>query len=376
MSEVGTRTIPIGMVNRIVVNRQFIFFETMGSEKWRVSCDQRSIAALTNYHEFQDRPLQLVVEGEDDVLVKIQQLTTPTSTQRKESLGKTIEDCCPYFHEISVHLERYPNDLPFFSRRLPFFSGYLQSHMLVGQSIIVQLGHDRRTDLLLKNPYLVDLFNQDASRADGIDEYSKIARFRLNVLDHIHKNVFLVEASSIINPDHYSHEKFFAVLGTTFAGTGRCEDLGKEKYDQYIIKDIEPFCRDLVRLLRAVWDQLETDDEFENIRQIRAREGLKQGATIPAKNPFFCRIGARPFGGRKHYLTEMLSNFGNMLSSSQLARLRREMRRLGGTPDHPYTIDRKDMTPARYSRYLDDASLSHGLFLTDEERDSGLDDFL
>ena len=358
------------MVNRIVVNRQFIFFETMGGEKWRVSCDKRSIAALTDYYEFRHLPLQLVVEGEDDVLVEIRRLATPNSKQREESLGNVLENCCPYLHEISVHLERYPN-------RSPFFSGQLQSHMLVGQSIIVQLGHNRRTDFLLKNPYLVDLFNQHASRADGIDESSKISPFRINVLDHIHNNVFLVEARSILNPDHYSHERFFAVLGTVGQEKGFSRlDLAKERYECYTIIDIEPFCRDLVRLLRAVWDQLGTDNEFENIGQIRAIEGLKQGAIIPAKNPFFCRFGARPFGGRKHYLTGMLSNFGNMLSSNQLARLRREMRRLGGLPDHPYTLDRKDMTPAHYSSYMDDASLSHGLFLTDEERDSGLDDLL
>lgn len=376
-NDADLRIIKLGITNRILINRRCVFFETMGNKKIRVYQCAHTPAALQKYFHLKELPLQIVVKGDDDELVDIQEMEASYVDSNTSPVG-SLEDKCPYLSEIFDCAENNRN----LQRELTFSNS--APEVLVGLSFIVNLSSDRRTDLLIKNPYLLDLFNQ--SHQGDRSEDAKIPPLEINVLDHLEKNVYLVEVSSTYNPHPHYRERIFATIGTTSdtyntrLGLSKPpENLGADQYENYEILDIEPICKDYSELLLEAWCAVQNKQGIGAFLPLKVKDHFISDIPLeqiqsPFISPWYGRSRSRT-GRRilipssyspKHYLQHVCENIAAMLSWQQKEKLLEKIKELAWSEKYSFTVDRKEMTPPNNTPDVPFAFTSRRNIFTDE----------
>ena len=346
------RVIKLGITNRVLINRHWIFFETMGNKKIRVHQCPHSPAALQKYFNLKELPLQIVVKGDNDELIDIQEMEAGYVNSNTSSAG-SLEKKCPYLNDMFDHAARYKTP---FDRELKLSNS--TPEMLVGNSFIVQLSSNRRADLLVKNPFLMNLFNQ--TYQGDRSEDAEIPPLEINVLEHIERNVYLVEANSTYNPDKYYRERFFATIGTPsetsntkMKSSGDAEALDHDQYENYEILDIEPMCHNYFELILEAWCSVRNKRDFGAVLPLKGGIYILNIPFEQIQSPFFSHwrlSNARPifFSNRTHYLECICKNIAEMLSWKQKEQLWKKMEELAWSEKYSFTVDRKEMTPPGY----------------------------
>lgn len=371
----NTTVVRIGVINRVTINEECLIFETMNGQRVPAFYEIDNLLDLLKKHfALKNDPIELLVDKESEKILDLRILNCGVycseDTQKIhgiESIGinrRTILDRYKAEHE-DVTEEVFQNTCPYLFERMKFFNdkpsllGFTQNtyqsddlnrHMLIGQSIVVELPFDKRHEFLLKNPSMFEWFDRACSFYNEDDPVSPL---RLKVLESVKGNTYLVAAQDSDNP-HLGHEKFYAVLGTKKT-LNRLSEMDPD-LNSYTLIDIEPYVSNFFDLLVNAWEVSFPSQDFPFFSKLLSPSRLKLGGHYDAILQLFVILT------RKTHLS---------------LTLRENIKRLGRDGNkYPRTIEESiEIHPKNKSNSYTPES-HRPSFYTDDEIEGGLSDYL
>ena len=164
---------------------------------------------LKKHFALKNDPIELLIDKKSENVLDIRMLNFDGHTAQSPSITEEdFRDRCPYLYERMKFLRDKPNYLGVTHN--PYDSDELTRHMLIGQSMVVQIPFQKRHEMLLKDPFLVEWFDRACF---PYNEDAPITPLYLKILDSLKGNTYLVAAHDPVNP-HLGEDKFYAVLGS------------------------------------------------------------------------------------------------------------------------------------------------------------------